>query len=158
MNLVKWFRKNKTKSLAIVTIVLMIAFIGGSALTNLLTSRRALGRQAVAYFGDNKKITSYHLALARQELEILRLLRTDDVLRSQDLRGILLAELLFSEGRASMALINRIKQIIRANQYRISDKQITDIYRRSLPSNVYWYCLEKEAQLAGIRIANDEAG
>ena len=158
MNLVKWFRKNKTKALAIVTVVLMIAFIGGSALTNLLSSRRALGRRAVAYFGDNKKITENDLKLAYVELEILRLLRAGDVLRSQDLKGILLAELLFSEDRASAPLINRLKQIIRANQYRISDKQIIDIYRRSMPSNIYWYCLEKEAQLAGIRIANDEAG
>ncbi|MFQ6036357.1 MAG: hypothetical protein ACE5NM_11025, partial [Sedimentisphaerales bacterium] len=158
MNLVKWFRKNKTKALAIVTIVLMIAFIGGSALTNLLSSRRTLGRQAVAYFGNNKKITSYDLALARRELEILRLLGADDMLRSQDLRAILLAELLFSEGRANPAIINHIKQTIRASQYRISDKQITDIYRRSLPSNVYWLLLKNEAQLAGIRIANDEAG
>jgi len=158
MNLVKWFRKNKIKVMAVVVVVLMIAFIGGSALSNLLRTRGALRRRAVAYFGDNKKITENDLKLAYAELEILKLLRADNVLRSQDLRGILLAELLFSEGRAQAPLINRIKQIIRANQYRISDKQITDIYRRSLPSNVYWYCLEKEAQLAGIRIANDEAG
>ena len=158
MNLVKWFRKNKMKLMAVVVVVLMIAFIGGSALDYLLSPRGTLGHQAVAYFGDNKKITNYHLAWARQELEILTLLRADDVLRSQDLTGILLAELLFSEGRASAALISRIKQIIRANQYRISDKQIIDIYRRPMPSNIYWYCLENEAQLAGIRITNDEAG
>jgi len=144
--------------MAIVVIVLMIAFIGGSALNYLLRPRQALGRQAVAYFGDNKKITSYDLALARQELEVLMLLRADDLLRSQDLTGVLLAELLFSESRAQAQLFNRIKQIIRANQYRISDKQITDIYRRSLPSNVYWLLLKNEVQLAGIRITNDDAG
>jgi len=158
MNLVKWFRKNRTKVMAIVVIVLMIAFIGGSALDYLLSPRQTLGHKAVAYFGDNKKITSYDLALARQELEILMLLRADDLLRSQDLTGVLLAELLFSENRAQAQLFNRIKQIIRANQYRISDKQITDIYRRSWPSNVYWLLLKNEAQLAGIRITNDDAG
>jgi len=158
MNLVKWFRKNRMKVMAVVVVVLMIAFVGGSALDYLLSPRQTLGHQAVAYFGDNKKITSYDLALARRELEILMLLRADDLLRSQDLTGILLAELLFSESRAQAQLFNRIKQIIRANQYRISDKQITDIYRRTLPSNVYWLLLKNEAQLAGIRIANDNAG
>jgi len=158
MNLVKWFRKNKMKVMAVVVVVLMIAFIGGSALDYLLSQRATLGHQAVAYFGDNKKITENDLKLAYAELEILTFLRADDLLRSQDLTGVLLAELLFSEGRAQAQLFNRIKQIIRANQYRISDKQISDIYRRSWPSNVYWLLLKNEAQLAGIRITNDEAG
>ena len=36
MSLVKWFRKNNTKIMAVVVIVLMVGFIGGSALTSLL--------------------------------------------------------------------------------------------------------------------------
>ncbi len=47
---------------------------------------------------------------------------------------------------------------MRANRYRISDKQINDIYRRPMGSDLYWYCLENEAQLAGIRISNEQAG
>jgi len=158
MNLVKWFRKNKTKVMAVVVVVIMVGFIGGSALTNLLSSRGSLGRQVIAYFGDNKKITRSDLALARRELDIMRLMGAYDLLRSQGLRGFLLAELLFSEGKASLASINRVRQMIRANQYRISDKQIIDIYRRSMPSHVYWYCLKNEAQLAGFRIQNDYTG
>jgi len=143
--------------MAVVVIVLMIAFVGGSALNYLLSPKRTSGRQVVAYFGDNKKITSSDFALARWELDILKHLGVDGLIRSRGLRGFLLAELLFSEGKASLTSVSHVRQMIRANQYRISDKQIIDIYSRSMPGHVYWYCLKNEAQLVGIRIENDDA-
>ena len=166
MNLVKWFRKNKTKVMAIVVVIIMIGFVGGSYITQLSQRRTGL-HKTVAYFGDNKKITNYDLILARRELEILKMLRADELLRNigvplfrntPDLRSLLLGELLFSERRISPALINRIKQTIRVNKYRISDKQINDIYRRSMPGDIYWLLLRNEAQLAGIRILNTQVG
>ncbi len=157
MNLVKWFRKNNTKVMAVVVIVIMIGFIGGSSLSYFF--RGGEGKyETVAYFGDGRKITNYDLALARRELEIFRMLRADGLVRSQDLRGVMLGELLFSEGKASPVLINRVKQAIRASRYRISDSQISDIYKRSLPNDVYWMLLRDEAELAGIRIPNRDAG
>ncbi len=157
MNLVKWFRKNMTKIMAVVVIVILFGFIGGSALTYLLESRIGF-RRTVAYFGDNKKITNYDLAIARQELDILKTLRADILLRSQGIRGILLSELLFSEGRSNPILINNIRQAIRTNQFRISDKQILDIYRRTMPADVYWLLLREEAQLVGINVPNIDVG
>ncbi len=157
MNLVKWFRKNNKKVMAVVVIVLMIGFVGGSALTSLLQGNRGMG-EAVARLGKNVKVTNQDLHLANQELEMLKMLRIDYLLRSQDLPGILLGELLFSEQRASPMFVNRLKQTIRQNQYIISDKQINDIYRRQYPPNIYWYCLLKETQLAGISIPNSEVG
>jgi len=158
MNLVKWLRKNNMKVMAVVVIVLMVAFVGGSALNYLLSPTMTLGYKAVAYFGNNRKLKSSDLSLARTELEILRLLRADDLLRAQDLRGVLLAELLFSEGRPSTALINQIKQAIRSNRYRISDKQLNDIYKHTMPNHIYWLLLRNEAQLAGIKVTNNEVG
>lgn len=158
MSLIKWFRKNNTKVMAVVVVVLMIAFIGGSALNYLLSPKKSLGHKAVAYFSGNMKIINADLSSARQELEILSILRADELLRSQDLRGVLLAELLFTEGRATTAVINQIRQIIRANRYNISDKQINCLYTRSMPSNIYWLLLKNEAQMAGIRISNEEVG
>ena len=158
MNLVKWFRKNKTKVMAVVVVVLMVGFIGGSALTRLLRPRSASGHRVVAYFEDNKEITNYDLVLARRELDILRKLRADELLKSQDLLGILLSELLFAEQRTSPALLNHIRQTIRTNQYRISDRQINDMYRRSVPSSIYWLLLRDEVQLTGIRVQNEDVG
>jgi len=154
MNLVKWFRKNNKKVMAVVVIVIMFGFIGGGALQQL--SRRRVG--TIAYFGKKNKITDYDLSLARRELDILRMLRADDLLRAQDLYGIFLGELLFSDQRGSVALINQLKQTIRTKQYKISEKQINDIYRRQAPPGIYWLLLQDEAQNAGIRISNDQAG
>jgi hypothetical protein len=159
MSLVRWFRKNNTKIMAIVVIVLMIGFIGGSALQSQLTRRSNI--QAVAYFGKKDKITNMDLTIARQELDLLKTLQADNILRSQNMGGILLAELLFSEQGTSPAIINYIKRTIGSNQYKISNKQINDIYRGStppVPPYVYWLLLAGEAQNAGIRIPNEQVG
>jgi len=123
--------------MAVVVIVIMVGFIGGTYIQQLGEKTAGL-HKAVAWSGDNNKITNYDLSLARQELEILRALRMDVLLSTHDLRTVLLGELLFSERRTSPALANRIKQMIRANRYRVSAKQINDIYRRSMSSEIYW--------------------
>jgi len=143
--------------MAVVVIVLMIGFIGGSALTYLLQGSRGL-KDAVATV-HGKKITNNDLIQDRRELELLRMLRADDLLRAQGLQGVFLAELLFSAERGgSPELINRVKQTIRQNLLTISDKQINDLYRRSVPPSVYWHCLKEEVRRAGIGIRNSEVG
>ena len=157
MNLVKWLRKNNKKLMAVVVIVIMLGFIGGSYLQQLGQRRTGI-HKAVAWLGNNKEITNSDLILAGRELDILKMVGSDILLRAQDLQGVLLGELLFSERRSSPELIKHIKQAIRVNNYRISDKQINDIYRRPTASNIYWHCLKSEAQLAGIGVSNEEAG
>jgi hypothetical protein len=159
MNLVKWFRKNNKKVMAVVVIVIMFGFIGGSALRQL--SRRRI--ETIARFGARNKITDQGLLAARQELELLKLLRADALLQAQDLQGIFLSELIFSDQRASSALMSHIKQTIRTNQYRISESQINEIYKRqygnqSIPTGIFWLLLQNEAQKAGIKISNEQAG
>jgi len=158
MSLVRWFRKNNTKVMAVVVIVIMFGFIGGGTLLKQLSQRSAGLHNTIAYFGDNRKITSQNLSDARRELDILRALQADVLLRNQDLRGIMLGELLFSEQRANPALLNHIKQTIRQYQYRISDKQINDLYRRSVPSSIYWMLLNNEAKSSGIMVSNEQTG
>jgi len=158
MSLVRWFRKNNTKVMAVVVIVILFGFIGGGTLLQQLSRRSAGLNNTIAYFGDNRKITRQSLSNARRELDILRALQADVLLQNQDLRGILLGELLFTEQRTQVALLNHIKQTIRQYQYRISDKQINDIYRRSVPSSIYWMLLKNETKLAGIKVSNEQAG
>ncbi len=84
MNLVKWFRKNNKKVMAVVVIGIMFVFIGGGTLLQQI-SRRATGlHKTIAYFADNEKITNYVLSLAQRELDILRALRADFLLRNWD--------------------------------------------------------------------------
>jgi hypothetical protein len=152
--------------MAVVVIFIFIGFVF-EAYLGRLGQRRTDRRKTIAYFADNRKITNYDVALARQELEILKLLQADDILRgisvpafrsTRDLQAILLAELLFSERTTSPELIGHIKQMIGANRYRISEKQINDIYRRSMPNEIYWLLLKNEAQLAGVRTSNEISG
>jgi len=166
MSLVRWFRKNNTKVMAVVVIILMIAFVGGSSLQYFLRGNRQL-HSTIAYYGNRNKITNYDLYLANNELDILRMLRADDILKmlqvplfdTPDLNAFFMGELLFSDKKTSPAYINYIKQAIGKNLYNISEKQLNDIYIRTVPGgSIYWYCLKNEAKSAGIRVSNEDAG
>jgi len=158
MSLVRWFRKNNSKVMAVVVIVIMFGFIGGGTLLQQLSKRASGLHTTIAHFEGNRKITRQSLSDARRELDILRALRADALLQNQDLRGIMLGELLFTEQRTSPAILNHIKQTIRQYQYRISDKQINDLYRRSVPSSIYWMLLKDEAKSSGIIVSNEQTG
>src|SRR4030042_2532975 len=120
MNLMKWLRKNNRKIMAIVVVVLMIAFIGGSSFSFLMRGSGGIGK-AIAYYGPKHKITYRDRITADHELEILTALRADDVLRAQDLRGILLSELVFAHNR-NAAVLDIARQPIQRNRYRISHR------------------------------------
>ena len=165
MNLVKWFRKNRTKVMAVVVIVILFGFIGGGTFLQFMSRRSAGLHRTAAYFADDRKITRNDIVEAREELHILASSGTAELLQNigiplfnnvLDLRAVMVGELLFSERRTSPTLVNYIKRMIRANDYRISDKQISDIYERTAPSEIYWYCLKKEAEFAGVRVSNDD--
>ncbi len=157
MNLIKWIRRNERKILAIVVIVLMVGFIGGSYLSQL--GRGGFGRKTViARYGVKGKITDYDRALAQRDLDLLQSLRIDQILRSQDLRGVFLAELLFSEGRTSPELLMGLKRAIATQRLRISDEQIAGLYRHVVPGDIYWILLKREAAEAGLVISEQTAG
>ncbi len=166
MGLVKWFRKNNAKLMAIVVIILMIAFIGGSSLTYLLQPKGSGLKATFATMGNGQKITNADYRQAEREMEILKNLGTENIFkmlqysmpRVQDLHAILLSELLFSEQKGSAEVINTLSQIITKNLYRISENQISEIYNRTMPSTIYWLCLSKEAEAAGIGVSNEAAG
>ena len=164
MSLVKWFRKNNTKLMAVVVIVLMIGFVGGSSLTFILRGRGDINKK-VAFYGDNKGIKKIDLMTAQQELDILKTLQANSLLKAlQDpleqtpnLQALVLGELLFSEQRPSPEVIAYIKQGAGQYKYRITNKEINDLYKRTAPSFYYWYLLDKEAQNAGFHIKNEYA-
>jgi len=166
MSLPRWFRKNKTKVMAIVVVVLLIGWVGGTYLQQLGQRRSSGIGKTVAYTGKKDKITNKDLIIAREELEILNLLGADRVLTSIslpimqtiDLRPVFLCQLLFP-GKTDSAQIDRfIKQTIRTNEYPISDSQINDISNASLPPNFYWLVLTREAQQTGLNFPNEQIG
>jgi hypothetical protein len=144
--------------MAVVVIGLMFVFVGGVAFQGLMNRRPTGLNKPIAYYGDHRKITSKNLSVARRELDILRALKADVLLHNQELRGILLGEILFTEQSAAPEVMNLIKQMVRNYQYRISDKQINDMYRRTVPSSIYWMLLKAETKSAGIMVSNEQAG
>ncbi len=162
MDLVKWLRKNNSKLMAIVVIVLMIGFIGGSSLTYLLRGRGDINKKT-AYYNDNSGITKYDLMIAQQELDILESLQAGTILKAlQDpveqtpnLQALILGELLFSDSRPSREVVAYMQQTSGKYQYRINKKQINDLYKLSVQKAYYWILLDKEAQGAGFKISND---
>ncbi len=160
MNLVKWFRKNRNKLLAVLVIIIMFGFIGGSFLSRLARSSSGSLYRTVATYRDGKKVTNYDLLLARQDLEILSNLRVSGLLRSnsQDLDAFFLGELLFSDQSLSPMLLGQVKRAIRSSGIRITNKQINDIYQGRGRKDICWFLLTEEAEQAGIEITEDMAG
>ena len=167
MNLVKWLRKNNRKLMAVVVVIIMLGFVGGTYLQQLTKRRMGLNKnEVVATFADNKEITQNDIEQADLELKILRMLKADTLLRSvqvpmfrtPDMQPLMLGELLFTDRQTSPMVISRIKQVARTNGYLISDKQINALYKGTLPAKIYWLLLKNEAQQAGIMAANEQAG
>ncbi len=164
MNLVKWIRRNNTKVMAVVVILLLVGFIFQAFLTEC-RQRRMTRRETFAYFKDNGEITDYDFALAQRELETLRMLQVDVILRGiiipifqvRDLHAIMLATLLFPDKTATAMSFEHVKQMISANPYRINETQINDIYQHSMPSEIYWILLKSEARRAGVMISEETA-
>ncbi len=158
MSMMKWMRKNNTKLMAVVVIVLMVAFIGGSSFSYLMRGSGGINA-AAAYYGHKQKISHADRMTADAELQLLENMGAVALLQNQDVRGLLLCELLFPQSRDSAGMIEAARQAIQRNQYRISDKQLNNILKdREVPSVFYWILLSKEAQSAGIQVPNEEVG
>ncbi len=158
MNLMKWLRKNNKKIMAVVVIVLMVAFIGGSSFHYLFQGSGGV-KAAVAYYGQNQKITHLDRSAANQELEILTALGVDSRLRQQDMGGLFLSELVFRESR-NVGMVDLARQAIQRNRFRISDKQLSELFggRSTATPDMYWILLCEEARNAGIYVTNEEVG
>jgi hypothetical protein len=157
MSLMKWFRRNNRKILAIAVVGLMFVFVGGSALRMACSYTGPRTGKAVALFGKNNKITLADTRQANSELAVLRQIRADTWLRSLDIHGVLLSELLFSESRITPMIISSLRQAIRTNQLRISDEQIFNMSKKTESDEIYWHLLKKEAESAGIAFSSETA-
>ncbi len=152
--------------MAIVGVVIMISFIGGSALRMLLSRSRFGRAKPLAYCFGGQKITALDLYNARKELEILKMVGADVLMRSirlrdtdiPDLRAFFLGEVLFGDRTTAPASIGELRRAVRQNNYRINLKQIDALYDRTVPPNIYWLLLTREASRAGVEIPNADAG
>lgn len=157
MSLMRWFRKYNRKIIAVAVVGLMVVFIGGSALQRGCGGGGPSPKQALAKFSRKGQITRIDIDRAQMELSILKGLGADRFLVSQDIDGVFLSELLFSEGRTASQIIGRLRQAVRQQGIRISDEQLMSIYRKEHPSEIYWLLLSAEARSAGVVMSVDLA-
>ena len=164
MHLMRWFRKNNKQLMAIVVVVLMVGFVGGTALTRSCSNLGQSRKQVIATYGQNQKIRLSDMDQAQLELTILQELKASELLlqlsRVQDigLLSVAMGEVLFPEKEGSAVTIAMLKQA-RAQQglnLTITDKQIYDLFKVSEPPYIYWIMLTQEAQENGIIIAKDQ--
>ena len=116
MHLVKGIRKNERKLMVFLLIFIMIAFVGGSALMQILQRFSAGAVRKVARYGDKSTITNKDLMFARSELDVLRMLQVPQFLVSQqaftggpDLKMRFLSQLLFADSNLALAINDEIK-------------------------------------------------
>ncbi len=163
MSLMIWFRKHNRKIMAFVVIALMIVFTI-EPLMNYLSSFRSGGSRHVANYDKGKKINAQDIESANHQIEILKTIGIESILRpedprlasTQDLRIILLGELIFSERSNAVETLARIRQIVNKENYKVSDKQINEIYSKQYPASIYWILLTNEAHQAGVQTPADQ--
>jgi len=168
MNLIKWFRKNQTKIMAVVVVILLVGFIGGTALQQILGQIGRGRNKVIAYYDENRKITAFDYERSYRELQILRMLKIPATLRGMplfsqpyrrvlDLNALFLADLLFSDTSVSPFSFAYAKQIRTSQGYTISDEQINETFKYPDSAVTMWFLLKTEAQQAGVNTSTEEA-
>ena len=158
-SVVKWIRKNQRKLMAVVVILIMIAFVGGTALTQILR-RIGKGAQTVAYFGEKGKITGRDILGAQSDLAVLRVLMFHNLFHfgMGDLSSRLLGQLLFPDSRIASALSDEMKQAVMQGRLQINPKDIDAFFSQATGRSEYsWILLKAEAQQAGCVMTNSQA-
>lgn len=157
MDLVKWMRKNNRKIMTVVVIVIMIAFVGGSALQAIL-SRTGGGNKAVARYGDKGKITGMDINRAQIELQVLRSLGADRLLGAMSPDSVLLGQLLYPNSKTAAALSMQLKMDVMQGQLNVSQSDVDEFFREATgKSELYWILLNAEAKEAGYVVAEEPA-
>jgi len=160
MHLVKWFRKNMNKLMAIIVILIMIAFIMPSVLSQLAKPRSKGPTRAMWYFDKDKKISFNDIGQAARELAAMRSLYVDKFfITQQDLRFVLLGQLLFPESVPGAALSDEIKGIVMQSQLYISPGRIDAFFEQAGGrAELFWILLKAEAKNAGCAVSPQHAG
>ena len=156
MNIVKWMRKNNQKLMAGVVIVIMISFVGGSALQQILSHWGSGTGAKIATYRDKGVISPNDLRSAEGQLMILRELMMptylqgiSTALRTPDIRARLLGQLIFPDSQAAAMMQDEIRQsMIRGGS--VSPEHLNAFFDKSSGGPTEnWLLLKAEARQAG---------
>ena len=159
MSLVKWMRKNNRTIMTIVVIVIMLGFVGGVGLQQLL--RRAGGGKGEvrAYYLDDKTIRGMDIFQANNELKVLRSLFAGEMLRRrQNFKSRLLGELLFPDSQSAAMTRLQMYQAMAQGLLDVSGAEIDAFFNQvGGRSDIYWILLNAEARRAGCVVSPSQA-
>ena len=148
MSLVKWFRKNMKMLMAVFVIGILFAFIGGTQVLEALSRERPRDEGS---FADGQAISNMDRNDAGLELEMLRRMQAPAFLQRQGLHGLLLGQLLFSDGRPDPGIIGGLNQMMRQGELHVTEKQLLDLFsEQGAIKPIYWILLKHEAREAGM--------
>lgn len=149
-----------SKLMAIFVILIMIAFIMPSLLNQLSRPRMRAQDTAMWLYNKDKKISVEDLREATAQLSVLRGLMTDKfLLAQQDIRSILLSQLLFPESQSGVLISDELKNIVMQNRLLISPAKIDEFFRQSRGrAELFYILLKDEAAQAGCAVSQKYAG
>ncbi|MGA2915676.1 MAG: hypothetical protein ABSE89_06590 [Sedimentisphaerales bacterium] len=160
MHPIKWIRQNQTKLMAVFVILIMIAFIMPTLLSQLAKPRSKGPTKAMWYYDTDKGISFNDIKKASDELKALRELYIDRFFISQrDLRYLLVGHLLFPESVQGAVISDELKVIVAQNQLYISPSRIDNFFEQARERpELFWILLKAEAKNAGCAISPQRAG
>jgi len=165
----KFLRKNKSKIMAIVVVLIMAAFL----VPQLLQRWSHPGIKptaAIGHYGVKSSITNQDKEAARSELSMLQFMQADQFLRSRpaggfmqqspDVPSLLLSHLLFPNPQFSPLIAQEIKRIARQGGLHATDGKIDEFFEQASQEKpeLYWMLLRGEAREAGIAVSREQAG
>ena len=157
MTFIKWLRKYKQKIMVWVVVLIMITFVGGFSLRQLLAGGGQQNK-TIATAG-NMKITINDRIRALNELELLRDMGAGQMLYAQrTLVAPLVAQLLFPDSGSASMLDAQLKYAAMQGNLIIEDSLVQAFFNANTgDSPIYWILLNKEAQDLGYAVSIDEA-
>jgi hypothetical protein len=158
MSLVKWIRKNNRKIMVFVVIFSMVSFVIGYTGLQILSNIFNPNKRVIAQYADGKKMNTYDLGYAQNELNVLRMMMSDQLLTSQGLGGVLLSYVLFPDSQVTGDIAAQLKQAVQRGQLPISLEEL-EAYFNQPPHRTedMWILLKDEAYTAGYVVSTDQA-
>lgn len=158
MSLVKWIRKNNRKIMVFVVIFSMVSFVIGYTGLQILTNIFSPNKRVIAHYGDGEKIKSLDRITADNELNVLKMLMSEQLLANQGLTGALLSYVIFPDSRISGDLAAQLKQAVQRGQLQISLEELQAYFNQQpqLPEDM-WILLKAEAYRAGYAVSTPQA-
>ncbi|MBE0536437.1 MAG: hypothetical protein IH624_12280 [Phycisphaerae bacterium] len=165
MNLVKWMRKNNRQLMAVVVVLIMIAFVGGYGLQELLTHMGGGPGGIAGHYMQDERVTGADIVTANTELKVLRSLFAAEWLRnkqtifqSPDFKARLLGQLLFPDAQAAAMTSVEMYQAMAQGQLDVTGRQIDAFFDQARGrSEIYWILLRAEARRAGCTVSRSQA-